>query len=86
MLEYETLEWLTTPEDGRIVLMDRWWVHLPGHGFAFYKRSPKDRWRSPQCNTNRGLVERLIRDLHGGDHEAIHVRLAFLPHNCGDAA
>lgn len=44
---------LTTPREGRVCFLDRWWaVHLDSESVLFFKS-----YRSPQCNRDRRFFE-----------------------------
>lgn len=80
-LRYVTHEELTTPKEGHVVKVDRWWAFLPGQGFIYF--SPDGRHWTPQCNSNRAITEALIRQVYPGA-EAVFVPVAYEPHNCSD--
>lgn len=65
-----------TPHNGYRVLTNHWWA-VTDEGALFFVTTRgfgKPAWHSPQCNTSRGIVERLCP--HGARAEFIP--LAFL--------
>ena len=70
-----SLEELTTPKAGRLVVKDHWWALTENGEALFYKT-----YTSPQCNTSRQIAAKL----GPGGTVATFVPLAFVPHNCGD--
>lgn len=54
---YLPLEVATTPPPGQVRhFKDHWWAVDPERGLLFYKMG---RSRSPQCNTNQAITDRL---------------------------
>lgn len=79
--EYSAYPWitmhvddLTTPRHGRIVMGGRWWAVTPSGCVLFFKS-----YASPQCNTERSIVERVRPRL-----ELRWIETAFVPHNCAE--
>lgn len=68
------LDVLVTPRNGE-TMIDRWWTATED-GVLFY-RAPQRRGWSPQCNTNRVVVDRGIEKMYPGA-EAIFVPVAFV--------
>lgn len=73
--KYLPFDTATTPRDGAKVFTDRWWAHVPGKGLVFYATG---RYRSPQCNHNRAIVEDIAGQNCPGV-EVIHVPVVFIP-------
>jgi hypothetical protein len=68
---------LTTPQAGRSVMLDHWWLVTDDDEVLFYKHIT-----SPQCNTNRSIVERLgTKEIKTTPR---YIPIAYLPHNCQD--
>jgi hypothetical protein len=72
---------ITTPKSGRVCYGQRWWAVTENNEVLFFKS-----YSSPQCNTNRAIVERLANRLDAPQTTPKFVEMAFLPHNCGDYA
>lgn len=63
---------VTTPKNGYRVVLNHWWS-VTDEGALFFKTHRghgRPDWLSPQCNTSRGIVERLCP--HGA-------RVEFIP-------
>ena len=69
-----TLAELTTPRSGKICYGAAWWALTDDDHVLFYKS-----YGSPQCNTNRAVVERIRPAM-----KYVYVSMAFLPHKCSD--
>jgi len=69
------LEQLTTPRDGD-TYTDRWWIVLAAAA-VFYQRAGSRGW-TPQCNKDRRLIDRFIRDAMYPDATAVHLPAAYL--------
>jgi hypothetical protein len=70
----------TLPETGEFihVIRDRYWAVTDDDCILAYKGY------SRQCNSNEGIVQRLISsDRHPGV-KVVFLPLVFLPHNCRD--
>ena len=67
-----SIEELTTPKPGYIVHRAAWWA-ITDDGFALLYKG------SPQCNTNRLIVERIRPDCKPKE-----LGFTFLPHRCSD--
>lgn len=59
---------------------ERYWVVHPDKGLAFYDPQGKGRKISPQCNSIRGIVERLLPE----GHEVQYLARVWMPHDCRD--
>ena len=71
---------ITTPSGGRIVYPESWWVVTPEREVLFYTKH-KDHV-SPQCNTNRQIVDGWIENFPNCTVERLP--LVYLKHNCND--
>lgn len=67
-----SVEDLTTPKPGRLVMGGRWWA-ITKDGFALYYKT------SPQCNSNKAIVEKILPDC-----TPQWIELAFEDHRCSD--
>lgn len=83
---YASARALTNPADGAHGhFKDHWWQYVPDKGFVFVAVSG-DAWAEqyvyPQCNRDRGIVERLSkhRDAPEGV-EIVFLPSAFVPCN-----
>ncbi|HJV75400.1 MAG TPA: hypothetical protein VJ654_14330 [Noviherbaspirillum sp.] len=65
---------LTTPKPGRLCKAPAWWAVTDDGCALFYKT-----YGSPQCNTDRRIVERIRPDC-----KQVFIEAAFVPHNCSD--
>jgi len=74
-VEYVHLNLAEKPRDGEC-LVERYWVFRAGKGIAFH-RTPGTNFVSPQCNSNRRLVELLIKKLYPG-HDIMLVPIVYL--------
>jgi hypothetical protein len=70
---------ITTPKSGRICMGERYWAITPENEALFFKLRPSSTG-SPQCNSNRSIVERLLPE----GCRVEFVPMAFLPHRCSD--
>ena len=70
------VEDLTTPAAGRIVYGASYWIVTADNNVLFYKG-----YYSPQCNSNKAIVERFSRP---ADSSIVFIPIAYLPHNCHD--
>jgi hypothetical protein len=65
------------------VIVNAWWMVNEAGQVAFYlgrgREASKWRWRAPQCNQSRFLVERLLRP---GATGVVLIPVAFVPHRC----
>ncbi len=59
------------------IYRNRWWVVTPNDEALFYGG------RSPQCNMDRRIAERFVRDMYP-TCEARLIPEAFVSINCGD--
>jgi hypothetical protein len=75
------LEDLTTPQPGRIVYGPRWWAVTEAGEVLFYKR-----YTSPQCNSEKTIIERVLSQYEPVKTTAQFIPLAYLPHRCSDYA
>lgn len=66
-----SLQELTTPKNGRLCMLDHWWVVTPDRHVLFYTGSP-------QCNANEAIAKRILEKLHPGC-TAEFVDVAYLP-------
>lgn len=68
-----TIEDVTTPKEGYIVYLDRYWACIDGDPTKalFYGK-----YHSPQCNGNKHLCEHLNYSLHKEDSR---VQTVFIP-------
>jgi len=67
-----SIEDLTTPKPGYLVHGPAWWA-ITSDGYALFYKS------SPQCNTNKSVVERIRPDC-----TPQYIPLSFEPHRCAD--
>jgi hypothetical protein len=73
---------LTTPKPGRMCMGPRWWAVVDDGGVGcvlFFQSGSRGRggqYGSPQCNTDRAIVERLRPGC-----TPVFVEMAFVPHN-----
>jgi len=74
-LVYRSIEDATTPREGYVAKLDRWWVAHPERGIAFAKFRG---YLAPQCNHDRRLPEHMVREMYPG-HEVIHLDVVFVP-------
>lgn len=65
-----TLQDLTTPKPGRICMGPHWWAVTDDGCVLFYGNSP-------QCNTDRRVVEHVRKDC-----TPKLIEMAFVPHRC----
>ena len=72
-LTYIPLEEAVTPKNGLTAMTDRWWVAHPEMGLAVWNRGSL---RSPQCNSERLIVDDIIEKMYPG-HEAVFMPLVF---------
>lgn len=72
-----SIEELTTPKSGHVVIADSWWASKDGHvlGFKLYGPGSKER-PTPQCNSDRRVAEKVICALYPG-YEAVHIPVAY---------
>ena len=63
------------------VYKDRWWVVDTDRNVIFYKTT-----HSPQCNSNKAIVERLMLREEYGPVEMVFVPWAYVRFNIGDYA
>jgi hypothetical protein len=68
--------YITTPRDGAVVMLNRWWV-VDDEGAYLYGRT------SWQCNSDPRLVARLVADMYPGAR-AEFIPVAYVNHNCND--
>lgn len=68
------VEALKTPSPGKICKGPAWWAVTPDNCVLFFKD-----YCSPQCNTEKAIVERLRPGL-----EVRHIPISFIPHRCED--
>lgn len=76
--EYVPIEEATTPRDGEVIT-NRWWVVHPEHGLTFWRLSPKDTYRAPQCNSNEAITRDIASKIHP-DHEVRLIPAVYLGH------
>lgn len=67
---HRTLEDLTTPKEGRTCYLNRYWIVHPEKGATFYKNI-----QSPQCNTNKQMVEVWVNRFPG--YQVVHIPVAY---------
>ena len=67
---------LTTPREGAMVLLDRWWVVDDEGAYRWGVAS----W---QCNSHRTIVERLAAKAYP-DARIEFIPVAYVDHSCGD--
>lgn len=70
---------LTTPKDGRICYCNHWWRVTEDNDVLFYRR-----YTSPQCNSNKAVMERVGKAFDAPITTLQYIEVAFLPHNCSD--
>lgn len=73
---------VTTPDsNGTYELMkDRWWAVTEDDCILFYG----SRGRSPQCNSNKAIVEHILSAENHPGVKAVFLTHVWLPHNCSD--
>jgi hypothetical protein len=72
LYDYVSIEDVSTPKEGYIVRLNRWWIVRDGH-VLFYKQY----W--PQCNPSKEMVEYWIRTRPEFDGcEAIQIHITYI--------
>jgi hypothetical protein len=73
---------LMEPKPGpHTIYVDYWWTVDPEQGALILKRDKRD-VGMPQCNSNRLIVERMLRDRPHDRYVAMQLHLAFMRHEC----
>lgn len=54
----------STPKDGAISLVDRWWCYMEGEGLILWRDHPKSKHVSPQCNHSEAVTRMLQKRLY----------------------
>jgi hypothetical protein len=78
---YMTFEDARTPRDNVTVYTDRWWGVVPGKGLLMYKLTPKSPAIHPQCNRNKLIADRIVKDYEkelGQKLEVQHFDVVYL--------
>ena len=70
---------ITTPKQGRLVYGPRWWAVTENDEVLFF-----DTYVSPQCNSNKQIVERLGKGFDAPITEPRFIEVSFIPHRCSD--
>lgn len=70
------LEVLTTPREGALCYLNRYWLVTDADEALFYKH-----YTSPQCNTDKSIVERRLKR---PGTKVVFVPVAYIRHNCSD--
>lgn len=75
---------LTTPKGGtHQIYIDYWWTVDPELGALIFKLNKRHEG-SPQCNSNKLIVERRLKERPHDRYEAIQIPVAYMPHRCDD--
>tara|TARA_R110000868_G_scaffold246606_1_gene503197 strand:- start:44 stop:334 length:291 start_codon:yes stop_codon:yes gene_type:complete len=72
---------ISTPKPGRICYGPLWWKVTDNNEVLFF-----DTYGSPQCNTNKAIVERRGFGFDAPKTTPKFLEIAFLPHRCSDYA
>ncbi len=76
---WKPVEYVTEPQSNLVeVLRDRWWVTNDKGEISLFRCHPKDRHLSPQCNSDKSIVERLGTVNGSGGTDMVFIPLAFL--------
>ena len=82
----------TEPKDGaHIIYLDRWWPVTENDEIFFFGRENSP-YSSPQCNANKIIVDRHIRNPHvlraadGAEVEVRQLPVVYVPINWSDYA
>lgn len=67
----QTIDEITTPEDGDMVFKDRWWQVTENNEVLFYKD-----FSAPQCNSYKEVAERIAAKF---GRKVVFIPLAFVP-------
>jgi hypothetical protein len=70
---------ITTPKPGRLCYGPHWWAVTENGEVLFF-----DNYTSPQCNSNKAIVERLGKGFDAPPTTPQFIALAFVPHKCSD--
>lgn len=70
------LDVLTTPRDGAICMMNRYWAVTSNDEALFYKS-----YTSPQCNHDRSIVEHVMKE---PGIKIVFIPVAYIRHSCRD--
>ena len=65
---------LTTPQEGTIVYLDRWWCLTDKEEVLFFRT-----YNSPQCNRDKRLTDRLCEIKNDFTVSSIFVPVAYVP-------
>ncbi len=77
-----TIDDVTTPKNGHVVIKDHWWLTENGCvlGFKLYGEKSKER-PTPQCNSDKRVIDILLKKRPM--QSAIFLPVAFWwPHKC----
>lgn len=76
------LDELTKPKGGQCyVIVDHWWTVDPDKGALIFKMNKRHEG-SPQCNSDKRIVDRMLESRGRDGYVAMQIPLAFMPHKC----
>lgn len=71
-----SIDELTTPKDGRVVITDNWWSITPENEALFYTKNGAN---TPQCNKHKAIIERFNGSVIT---RPLFIPIAFVPSRC----